>query len=178
MRYRGGPLFTRGGVGGGDGGWNASLGARIGNLRSIPPRTSTGMSRGSPQRGYGAPSWARNHAPPASGGPAPGQPAPLVPESVEPIVDVFDEGNRILVVAEIPGADERSIRVEIEDHTLGLWARGKFRDYKGRVGLPAETSPASLAWTLNNGVISLTLARDNGEENRRQQPSAQQPSGQ
>lgn len=113
----------------------------------------------------------RNHSPRSGSGPE--QSAPLIPESVEPSVDIFDEGNRILVVAEVPGADEHSIRVELEDHTLRLWARGKFRDYKGRVGLPAETSPASLAWTLNNGVISLTLARENGEENGRRQPSGQ-----
>ena len=113
----------------------------------------------------------RNHSQPVR--PVPKESAPLIPESVEPIVDIFDEGNRILVVAEVPGADEHSIRVELEDHTLKLSARGKFRDYKGRVGLPAETSPASLAWTLNNGVISLTLARENGEENGRRQPSGQ-----
>lgn len=168
MQDRRTPLRRRGRAGGGDEGWNANLGARIGNIRSIPPRTSTGMSRGSPQRGYGATSLGRNHSQPAR--PVPKQSAPLIPESVEPIVDIFDEGNRILVVAEVPGADEHSIRVELEDHTLRLWARGKFRDYKGRVGLPAETSPASLAWTLNNGVISLTLARENGEENGRRQP--------
>lgn len=87
-------------------------------------------------------------------------------------MDVFDEGDCILVVAEVPGAEERSIRVELEDHTLRLRARGKFRDYEGMVGLPAETSPASLAWTLNNGVINLTLAREDGAENGHRQPSA------
>jgi len=125
------------------------------------------MSRGSPQRGYGATSLGRNHSQPAR--PVPKQSAPPIPESVEPIFDIFDEGDRILVVAEVPGADEHSIRVELEDHTLKLSATGKFRDYKGRVGLPAETSPASLAWTLNNGVINLTLARENGKENGRRQ---------
>lgn len=86
-------------------------------------------------------------------------------------MDIFDEGNRILVVAEVPGADEHSIRVELEDHTLRLWARGKFRDYRGEVALPGEARAASLAWTLNNGVINLTLARENGKENGRRRPS-------
>ncbi|MDP2673554.1 MAG: Hsp20/alpha crystallin family protein [Dehalococcoidia bacterium] len=99
----------------------------------------------------------------------PKQSAPLIPESVEPIVDIFDEGNRILVVAEVPGADEHSIRVELEDHTLKLSARGKFRDYRGEVALPGEARPDSLDWTLNNGVINLTLARENGKENGRRQ---------
>ena len=109
----------------------------------------------------------RNHSQPAR--PVPKQSAPLIPESVEPIVDIFDEGNRILVVAEVPGADEHSIRVELEDHTLKLSARGKFRDYRGEVALPGEARPDSLVWILNNGVIHLTLARENGEENGRRQ---------
>ena len=167
MRNRRGALFTRGGAGRGDEGWNVNLGARIANIRSIPPRTSTGMSRGSPQRGYGATSLGRNHSQPAR--PVPKQSAPLIPESVEPIVDIFDEGNRILVVAEVPGAEEHSIRVELDDHTLKLWARGRFTGYKTEVGLPGETQPTDPIWTLNNGVIHLTLARENGKENGRRQ---------
>ncbi len=161
------PLRRRGEAGRGDEGRYASLGARIGNIRSIPPLTSTGG--GSTGRGYRATSVSRNHSRPAR--PAPKQFAPLIPESVEPIVDIFDEGDCILVVAEVPGAEEQSIRVELEDNTLRLWARGRFRDYKGRVGLPGETRPDSLAWTFNNGVINLTLAREDGEENGRRRPS-------
>jgi len=74
-------------------------------------------------------------------------------------VDIFDEGDCILVVAEVPGAEERFIRVELQDHTLKLFARGRFKSYKGEVGLPGETRPARPVWTLNNGVINLRLAR-------------------
>ncbi len=158
------PAWRRAEAGSQSGAASANFRAAIASIRSIPPRTSTG--RGFTRLGYGATSVGQNHSRP--GRPVP-KSAPLIPESVEPIVDIFDEGDRILVVAEVPGAEEQSIRVELEDHTLRLWARGKFRDYKGRVGLPAETSPASLVWTLNNGVISLTLARENGEENGRRQ---------
>lgn len=74
-------------------------------------------------------------------------------------MDVFDEGDCILVVAEVPGADERSIRVELQDHTLRLFAKGRFRSYTGEVGLPGATRPTRPVWTLNNGVINLRLAR-------------------
>jgi HSP20 family protein len=57
---------------------------------------------------------------------------------MEPLVDVFDEADFILVVAEVPGAEEDSIRVELENHTLKLRAGGKHRAYRGEVGLPAE----------------------------------------
>ena len=168
------PLRRRGGAGGGDDGWDVNFGARIGNIRSIPPRTSTGRSFAGPgsvryaQDRYGATSVSRNHS-----RPAPEFSAPLIPELVEPIFDIFDEGDRILVVAEVPGADEHSIRLELEDHTLRLWARTRFKEYRGTVGLPEEARPDSLVWTLNNGVINLTLARANGKENGRRRPSGQ-----
>lgn len=145
------------------------LGAGMFNIRSIPPRASTGMGRGSPQRGYGATSSGRNHSRPTLTTPGPS--VPFIPETVEPLLDVFDEGDRLVVVAEVPGAEEDSIRVEIEDHTLKLWARGKCTDYRGEVRLPGETQPASPVWTLNNGVIRLRLARRKRGADGRRRPS-------
>jgi HSP20 family protein len=72
-------------------------------------------------------------------------------------VDVFDERDCILVIAEVPGAEEASISVELENHTLKLRAGGRYRAYRGEVGLPADVKSNSLAWTLNNGVIELRL---------------------
>jgi len=134
------------------------------NLRSIPPVTSTGMSRGFSSTGtsrgpsrrqYGTGSASGNHARPplAAQGPS----TPLVPKTVEPVVDVFDERDCILVIAEVPGAEEASISVELENHTLKLRAGGRYRAYRGEVGLPADVKSNSLAWTLNNGVIELRL---------------------
>jgi HSP20 family protein len=74
-------------------------------------------------------------------------------------VDIFDEGDCILVIAEVPGAEEASISVELENHTLKLRAGGKYRAYRRDVGLPAEVEQGSLAWTLNNGIIELRLKR-------------------
>ena len=74
-------------------------------------------------------------------------------------MDVFDEGDCILVIAEVPGAEENSIGVELENHTLKLQAGAKYRAYRGEVGLPAEVEHNSLAWTLNNGIIELRLNR-------------------
>lgn len=137
------------------------------DLRSIPPVTSTGMSRGSPpmrarqglfRRQYGTASVGGNHARPALA--AQGPSTPLVPETVEPVVDIFDERDCILVIAEVPGAEEDSIRVELENHTLKLQAGGRYRAYRGEVGLPADVKSSSLAWNLNNGVIELRLKRD------------------
>jgi len=78
---------------------------------------------------------------------------------MEPLVDVFDEGDCILVIAEVPGAEQNSIAVELENHTLKIRAGGKYGEYRGEVGLPAEVQPNGLAWTLNNGIVELRLKR-------------------
>ena len=130
---------------------------RISNLRSIPPRTSTGTSRGLSRRQYGAAYAGGNHSRPRPTAPRPS--APFLPETVEPLVDIFDEGDCILVIVEVPGAEEDSIRVELENYTLKLRAGGRYRTYRGEVGLPAEVQHNSLAWTLNNGSIELRLKR-------------------
>jgi HSP20 family molecular chaperone IbpA len=119
--------------------------------------SSTGVSRGISRRQYGATSASGNHSRPRPTAPRPS--TPFVPEIMEPLVDVFDEADSILIVAEVPGAQEDSIRVELENHTLKLRAGGKYRAYRGEVGLPAEVEHNSLAWTLNNGIIELRLNR-------------------
>ena len=122
------------------------------------------MSHGSPSirsrgglsgRQYGAGSLGSNHArrPPT----APGPPTPLVPETAEPLVDIFDEPDCVLIIAQVPGAEQDSVQVELENHTLKLRAGGRYRAYGGEVGLPSDFEPDSLAWTLNNGIIELRL---------------------
>ncbi|MDP2948611.1 MAG: hypothetical protein Q8P22_03630 [Chloroflexota bacterium] len=87
-------------------------------------------------------------------------------------MDVFNEGDCILVIAEVPGAEEASISVELENHTLKLRAGGKYRAYRGEVGLPAEVEQSSLAWTLNNGIIELRLKRKQRKRKITRSPSA------
>ena len=159
------PAARRGGAGHGEGDWDARLGARIASIRSIPPRTATGRGL----MGLGPVRYAQGrHGPTLVSRnrmlSAPRRPVPLIPESAEPIVDIFDEGDCFLVVAELPGAEELSIRVELQEQTLRLWATGKFRNYRGEVALPGAARLASPAWTLNNGVINLRLARQKTEE--------------
>jgi len=49
---------------------------------------------------------------------------PVVAEVREPLVDVFDEGESILVVVELPGVAEEEITVEVMGDVLSLEAKG------------------------------------------------------
>ena len=49
---------------------------------------------------------------------------PVVAEVREPLVDVFDEGQEI-VVAELPGVGEEEIHIEVQDDILSLETTGE-----------------------------------------------------
>jgi len=84
---------------------------------------------------------------------------PIVEEEREPIVDVFDEKDHIMVIAELPGVEEGDIKVEIKGDILNMSTRGKEKKYKKEVLLPSkvETEPTSLKY--KNGILKLKLKK-------------------
>ncbi len=82
---------------------------------------------------------------------------PEVSEVREPLVDVFDEGEYIQVIAELPGVAEGDIRVEVKDDILSLSAEGRHRKYAKEVLLPAMVEPESRRQTYQNGIFEVRL---------------------
>ncbi|NJN16142.1 MAG: Hsp20/alpha crystallin family protein [Oscillochloris sp.] len=83
---------------------------------------------------------------------------PEMAEIREPLVDVFDEGEELLVLAELPGADETTIKVELHGDILALEAGGT-RRYAKEVLLPAAADPASLQRSYRNGILEVRVKR-------------------
>lgn len=86
---------------------------------------------------------------------------PVVAEVREPMVDVFDEGDVILVVAELPGTAEDEIEIEIKDDILSLETNGK-RKYAKEILLPCPVNPATIKKAHKNGVLELRLEKVEG----------------
>lgn len=83
---------------------------------------------------------------------------PEVSDVREPLVDVFDEENEILVVAEMPGASEKEIAVEIDGRTLSLSAEGDHR-YAKEVELPAKVDPKPVRKVYRNGLLEMRFTK-------------------
>jgi HSP20 family protein len=83
---------------------------------------------------------------------------PTVDEIREPLVDVFDEGPEILVVAELPGVGEEEIHVDVRDDILALETTGD-RRYAKEILLSQVVDPASLQKTYKNGILELRLKK-------------------
>jgi len=83
---------------------------------------------------------------------------PIIAEVREPLVDVFDEAEELLIVAELPGVNEAEIKIDIQEDVLSLEAAGE-RKYAKEILLPAKTDSASLQKSFKNGILELRLRK-------------------
>ena len=92
---------------------------------------------------------------------------PVVDEVREPIVDVFDEGDAILVVAEMPGVSIKDVVIDVKQDVLSICtAPTAPRKYAKEVLLPAAVSVASQKSTFKNGVLELRFEKARGKTSR------------
>ena len=88
----------------------------------------------------------------------PTEDGPVVADVREPLVDIFDEGQEIVLVAELPGVSEEEICVEVRDDVLSLQTTGQ-RKYEKEILLPSVVDVRSLEKTFKNGILELRLKR-------------------
>jgi len=82
-----------------------------------------------------------------------------VAEVREPIVDVFDEGDYLMVIAELPGVEESNIHLEIRGDILSLKAEGKDKKYTKEVLLPSEVETNSMETQYKSGILEMKLRK-------------------
>ena len=83
----------------------------------------------------------------------------VVTEVREPIVDVFDEEEKLVVIAELPGVEERDIHLEVMGDILNLSAEAKDRKYSKEVLLPSPVDAGSIESSYKNGVLEIRLRK-------------------
>lgn len=82
---------------------------------------------------------------------------PVVEEAREPLVDVFDEGDFVRVVAELPGVAESEIHCEVQgDDVLRLETSGR-TVFSKELFLESPVDPESLEKNYNNGILEVKL---------------------
>ncbi|KAB2867064.1 MAG: Hsp20/alpha crystallin family protein, partial [Bauldia sp.] len=83
---------------------------------------------------------------------------PEVVDVREPLIDVFDEGAEIVVVAELPGVSGDAIDIEVRGDVLALSSSGE-RRYAKETLLPSPVDPGSLRRSFKNGLLELRLKK-------------------
>lgn len=82
-----------------------------------------------------------------------------VREVMEPPVDVFEESDHVLVVAELPGVGPDDVHVELKDDILTIAAERGSKRYRKEVLLPSAFSADAMSQTCRNGILEIKLAR-------------------
>lgn len=83
---------------------------------------------------------------------------PIVDEVRDPIVDVFDEGDAVMIVAELPGVDEKDIKFEVTDDIVTLSAgAGEKKYYKEILLSSSVNEKKTSSSSYRNGIFELKL---------------------
>ncbi len=82
---------------------------------------------------------------------------PVVDEVREPIVDLLDEGDHLVAVAELPGMEESSVHWKLNDDVLIVSAESADRKYYKELLLPARVDEKRAESSYKNGILELKL---------------------
>lgn len=83
---------------------------------------------------------------------------PVVESAREPMVDMFDEGDAVQIVAEIPGVEESDIKYEVKGDIVVLTTSGK-RRYSKEILLSAPVDEKTAEGRYTNGIFQLKLKK-------------------
>ncbi|MEI7897611.1 MAG: Hsp20 family protein [bacterium] len=84
---------------------------------------------------------------------------PKVDEEREPITDIFDEKNEIVILAEMPGIDEFDIKIDLKADILELSATGKNRTYRKELLLPVKVAKENMRHKFTNGILEIRIKK-------------------
>ncbi len=84
---------------------------------------------------------------------------PKVDEEREPITDIFDEKDEIVVIAEMPGIEEKDIKIDLKEDILEISADSKHRKYRKELLLPVKGEMANLTQKFTNGILEIRLKK-------------------
>ena len=78
-----------------------------------------------------------------------------VQEIREPVVDVFEEKDHTLVVAEMPGISTREVTLRVKDDLLTIYAEKKDKKYRKEILLPRPYPREKMKMSCNNGILEI-----------------------
>jgi len=75
------------------------------------------------------------------------------------MVDIFDEKEEIVIIAEMPGINEEGISMDFKGDILEVKAVYKDRKYYKEVLLPAKVKSETLTSTYKNGILEVRIRK-------------------
>ncbi len=79
----------------------------------------------------------------------------VVQEVREPLVDIFEEEDHTLMVAEMPGISEKDIKMGLQDDVLTISAKRGDKKYRKEILLPRAYAREKMIVSCNNGILEI-----------------------
>jgi HSP20 family protein len=83
----------------------------------------------------------------------------VVQEIREPMVDVFEEKDHVLIVAEMPGIGPNDLQLDLKDDILTLSAEKGDKKYRKEILLPGTLQRDKMTVSCNNGIVEIKCLR-------------------
>jgi HSP20 family molecular chaperone IbpA len=77
----------------------------------------------------------------------------------EPLIDVFEEKHKIIVVAQFAGFKRENLKIHVKDHRLILSAEALYRKYYKSLNLPKKVILGTLRTSYKNGVLEIQFKK-------------------
>jgi HSP20 family protein len=84
---------------------------------------------------------------------------PKVDEEREPITDIFDEKKELVIIAEMPGIEEKDLKIDLKEDMLEISAKGKNRTYRKEILLPVKAKKTNLTHKFTNGILEIRIKK-------------------
>ncbi len=77
----------------------------------------------------------------------------------QPIVDVFEEEDYLLILAELPGVDRKDVKVKADENTLIITAENATKKYLETIKLPTRITSDAVKFTYRNNILQAKLKK-------------------
>ena len=77
----------------------------------------------------------------------------------EPLVDVHEEDDHVLVLIELPGVAKENVDLKVADGRFDLSAHRGKTTYRKEFDLPENCSAERMSWECNNGILKVKFER-------------------
>ncbi len=84
---------------------------------------------------------------------------PKVEEEREPMTDIFDEKEELVIIAEMPGIEENDIKIDLHEDILDISAESKTRKYHKEQLLPLKVEKEKMEFKYNNGILEIRIKK-------------------
>jgi len=86
-------------------------------------------------------------------------PPPVVRETREPLIDIMEQDDDIIIIAELPGIKRKDLDVKVSDYTVTIEVKNPERKYAKTIDLPAPVDTDSAKMDYNNGILEIELKK-------------------